>query len=81
MSDRDTIVSKAVAEIARVVSNVYSEAVESRFDVLEKISTSYWGKQMYFLQDNGTVHDRYRGEYITLEEAVDRFARIVKDDG
>ena len=44
------------------------------FEVLERISSSYGGKQIFFQQKNGTIYDRYEAEYITLEEAVDRMA-------
>ena len=51
------------------------------FDVLEIISSSYGGKQIFFQQDNGMIYDRYEGDYVTLEEAVYRMARRVGDDG
>lgn len=44
------------------------------FEVLETISTAYYGKQMYFLQDDGMVYDRVYGKYISLEEAINGFA-------
>ena len=51
------------------------------FDVLEIISSSYAGKQIFFQEKNGMIYDRYNGEHITLEEAVDRMAKLVGDDG
>lgn len=51
------------------------------FDVLDQISARYWGKQMYFLQNNGMVYDRYNGDYVTLEEAVERFAKMIDQKG
>ena len=51
------------------------------FDVLDIISSSYYGKQMIFLQDNGLIYDRYKCEYITFDEAVSRMAKLVGDDG
>ena len=51
------------------------------FDVLFEISTAYGGKQIFFDQGNGTIYDRYNGEYISLEEAVSRMADRVGDDG
>jgi hypothetical protein len=51
------------------------------FDVLNEISAAWYGKQMFFLQDNGSVYDRYRCEYITFDEAVSRMATLVWDDG
>ena len=51
------------------------------FEVLDEISSAYGGKQIFFLQDNGLIYDRYEAEYITLEEAVSRMAQRVGDDG
>lgn len=50
------------------------------FEVLERISTAYWGKQMFFMQDSGTVYDRYHGEYVTLEQAIERFVQCIAED-
>lgn len=51
------------------------------FDVLYIISCSYAGKQIFFQEKNGMIYDRYNQECITLEEAVDRMAKLVGDDG
>ena len=51
------------------------------FDVLYIISCSYAGKQIFFQEKNGMIYDRYNQEYITLEEAVYRMAKLVGDDG
>lgn len=51
------------------------------FDVLNEISASYYGKQMFFLEKNGIVYDRYKHEYITFDDAVSRMAELVGDDG
>lgn len=50
------------------------------FEVLDAISSSYGGKQIFFQEKNGMIYDRYKAEYITLEEAVYRMARMVGDD-
>ena len=50
------------------------------FDVLDQISASYYGKQLFFLQDNGTVYNRYTGLYTTLEQAVEWFASYLCED-
>ena len=59
---------------------VSEEVLMTPFDVLDQISSSYWGKQMYFLQDNGMVYDRYNSDYITLEMAVQRFAKMIGEE-
>ena len=50
------------------------------FEVLNRLSAAYEGKQMYFLQSNGLVYSRYEGEYQTLEDAIDDFARRLSDE-
>ena len=51
------------------------------FEVLEIISSSYGGKQIFFQEENGMIYDRYKCEYITLEDAVYRMAKMVGDNG
>ena len=49
----------------------------SAYDVLDWIGTAYWGKQMYFMQNDGTIYDRYKCDYVSLEEAVRRLAEMI----
>ena len=51
------------------------------FEVLDIISSSYGGKQIFFQEENGMIYDRYKCEYITLEDAVYRMAKMVGDYG
>lgn len=51
------------------------------WDVFETITSAYGGKQIFFKQEDGMVYDRYKAEYITFEEAIIRFCRLVGDDG
>ena len=39
-------------------------------NILEKFS-GLLGKQYLYLQDDGTYYNRYTGEYMTEEEAID----------
>lgn len=64
----------------RNLDAVLAKRLDDAFDVLDRISSAYYGKQMYFKQDNGTIYDRYGCDYITFDEAVNRFARMVSDD-
>ena len=47
------------------------------FDVLNEISSAYYGKQLFFLQSNGSIYDRMKAEYISFDEAVSRIAQLV----
>lgn len=46
---------------------------KGQWDMFELITNAYFGKQYYFLQDDGTIYSRYSGTYITKEEAVKQF--------
>ena len=48
------------------------------FDILNRLSSAYWGKQMYFLQEDGMIYDRHENKYITLEQAVTNFEQKLR---
>lgn len=50
------------------------------FDALDRLSTAHYGKQMFFMQDNGMIYDRYECDYITLDTAINRMAKILMLD-
>ena len=53
----------------------------SGFDVLEQLSSLYYGKQMYFMQDNGIIYSRYSCKYLrTLQDAVNEFGKLLDYD-
>ena len=50
-------------------------------DFLKSISSRMYGKERFFKQTNGTWYDRYRADYISLEEMMDRiYQQIVELD-
>lgn len=50
-----------------------SDYERGRFDMLVTISNVEYGKQCYFLENNGIVYSRRSCQYLTLEEAVEEF--------
>ena len=44
-----------------------------RWDMFEHITSIWYGKQCYFLQDDGQVYSRMTCEYMSKEEAVNEF--------
>ena len=50
---------------------------QGRWDMFVLMSCWYWGKQYYFLQDDGTVYSRYSGSYMTVEHAYQEFGHIL----
>ena len=68
--------------IADAIHDAYEEGYgRGRFDALEDISSVYYGKQYYFLQDNGLIYSRDSCKYMTLDEAIYEFAEKFSDDG
>ena len=47
-----------------------TEYERGQYDMFELITSAYYGKQYYFLQDNGMVYSRACGKEITFSEAV-----------
>lgn len=69
-------------KIGNDVHDAYEEGYRrGRFDVLDAISSVYYGKRYYSLEDNGTVYSRDSCKYLTLEEAIYEFADKFGDDG
>ena len=83
MRDALELLEKQRERIERLKVNVdalLKERSSDAFEVLDNISSAYYGKQMYFMQDNGMIYDRYNCDYTTFDEAVNRFVRMVADD-
>lgn len=56
------------------------DLAHAKFEVLDRLSTAHYGKQMFFMQDDGKVYDRNGYDYITLETAINRMAKILMLD-
>lgn len=52
-----------------------------QWDMFVTISSAWWGKQYYFMQDNGWVYSRKSGKYMTVEDAYIEFINEIGDDG
>lgn len=50
------------------------------YSALTWLSSVYHGKQYYFLQDDGTIYSRDSGRCMTLEDAMDEFAKRLEDE-
>lgn len=80
-----------IAEHAQWVSDVKAiEAVpsadvveikkEGEWDMFDLISSAYYGKGMYFKQDNDMVYSRHSGEYMTVDEAIREFISLIDEE-
>lgn len=47
------------------------------WDMFEHITSVWYGKQYYFLEENGLVYSRMSRKYLSREEAFDEFIRGV----
>ena len=49
-------------------------AVDAEWELFQRITAAYYGKQMFFLQDDGRVYDRWEARYhATTDAAIDAF--------
>ena len=52
-----------------------------QWDMFVTLSSAWYGKQYYFLQENGWVYSRKSSQYMTVEQAYQEFATVIGDDG
>ena len=52
-----------------------------QWDMFVMLSSAWWGKQYYFMQDNGWVYSRKSGKYMTVEQAYNEFTNEIGDGG
>ena len=53
---------------------------DGEWDMFDLISSAYYGKGMYFKQDNGTVYSRHSGKYMTVDEAIKEFISLINEE-
>ena len=53
-----------------------TEFERGKFEMFDLITSVYYGKQYYFLQDNGMVYSRESGKEMVMDDAVSEFLRI-----
>ena len=59
----------------------YIQQLESsRWELFDDLSTAYYGKQMYGLNEDGTVYSRYSCDTMSFDQAVDEFRRLIADE-
>lgn len=56
-----------------------SENERGQWEMFVLLSSAFWGKQYYFMQDNGLVYSRESGKYMTFDDAVVEFACRIGD--
>ena len=56
-----------------------TEFEKGQFDVLERLSSIWHGKQYYFKDDNDLIYSRASHETMTLKDAIDEFSDGLND--
>lgn len=75
----DTI-QTCIEAVERMKSADVVERKKGEWDMFDLISSAYYGKGMYFKQDNGTVYSRHSGEYMTVDEAIREFISLINEE-
>ena len=75
----DTAMNSFLAHLAKTICELHpvpdcDPEILDGFDVLDAISSANYGKQRFFPQENGRIYDRDRCDYISFDEAVNRFS-------
>ncbi len=74
-------VAEAIEDLESAPSaNVVEIKKDGEWDMFDLISSAYYGKGMYFKQDNGTVYSRHSGKYMTVDEAIKEFISLIDED-
>ena len=56
----------------------YIEQLERReWELFERLSSAWFGKQCYFKQDDGTVYSRQSCKYLTFDQAIEEFEEML----
>lgn len=50
-----------------------SDEAITAFEVLDRLSAAYYGKQVFFLENDGSIHFRNDGCYYDIEHAIREF--------
>lgn len=50
---------------------------ESAWEMFELITSVYFGKQYYFVEDNGLVYSRETHKHMTKDDAINEFLDII----
>lgn len=55
------------------MTKIMTDYERGEWDMFDLITSTWYGKQYYFLEKNGFVYSRKSCEYLTKEEAYDEF--------
>lgn len=52
---------------------------DGQWDVFELITSTYFGKQYYFVENDGRIYSRYSQKYMSFDEAMIEFCSFISD--
>ena len=58
----------------------FSKYEAGQWNMFEMLSTAYYYKQYYFLQNDGSIYSRKSNKYMTCEEAYNEFIKTLKEN-
>ena len=50
---------------------------DGQWEVFELITSTYFGKQYYFLENDERIYIRYSQKYMSLDEAISEFCAFI----
>lgn len=71
---------KALNKLPSAQPEVHDRNV-GEWDMFELITSVWYGKQCYFVEENGVVYSRVSCKYMSVDEAIKEFLGRIGDNG
>lgn len=68
------------ADLVEREADENDEYLRGEWEMFERVSNAYWSKQMYFLNEDGTVYSRVSCKSMTKDEAFCEFLERIAED-
>lgn len=73
-----TVLKQTITDIQNTpTADVVEIKKEGEWEMFDLISSAYYGKQMYFKEDNGIVYSRYSHNYMSVDKAIREFISLI----
>lgn len=64
-------------ELLKALAYDREQYKKGEWDMFRLITSAYFGKQYYFVEDNGIVYSRETHKYMTKDDAISEFLGII----
>ena len=62
------------------IMDIYKDGFkDGQWDIFELITSAYFGKRYYFVENDGHIYSRYSHKYMSFDEAVIEFCSFITD--